>query len=271
MSILLDGQPAEAVPADDRGLLYGESAFETIAFQDGRAPLWDRHIARLGRAAAAIGWDMPDSALLAAECTQALRFFGADRAVVRITLTGGSGGQGYWPPAGAEPRRIIWPRRWPVGINRQRQAGLATIISRYRLGPPGPLSGLKHGNRLLQTLVARECRERGGEEALLLDEHGQLAEAISSNLILVAGRRLLSPARVAVAGVALAWLSEELGGELESGSVPASQLELLSEVLVINSVAGIRPVIAVDQHRFGCGPVGRRLQALWHKELFRCA
>lgn len=271
MNTLIDGHPTDRLPADDRSLMFGESVFETVAFQAGRAPLWDRHLARLAQGAAALGLAMPERLVLERECQHLLETGGASRAVIRITLTGGSGGHGYWPAATSRPRRIVARRNWPTNLEHQAQHGLSVIVSSYEIGLDRPLVGLKHGNRLLQTLAARECLKRGAEEALLLDHNRNLAEAISSNLVLVTGSRLMTPERAEVAGVGLAWLSEVLGEELEVGSLSVDQLETLSEVLMINSIGGIRPVIAVEEKRFACGPVCRRLQSIWHKELFPCA
>lgn len=271
MNTLIDGSPTNDVPADDRGLLFGETVFETMAFCDGRAPLWDLHMARLTRGAQAIGLEMPDSDLLWGDCGRLLRKEKARRAVIRITLTGGSGGQGYWPPTAPGTRRIVQRRAWPATIDLQRRDGLAVVISRFRLGPAAPLSGLKHGNRLLQTMMARECRERAAEEAVLLDDQHQLCEAVSSNLVLVTDAGLMTPARAEVAGVGLSWLREYSGAGLAVGSVGVEQLETLSELLVINSVAGIRPVISVEDKPFPIGPVCRHLQSIWQKELFPCA
>ncbi|MEE4638864.1 MAG: aminotransferase class IV [Wenzhouxiangella sp.] len=270
MSTLIDGQASDHLPANDRGLLFGESVFETIAFHDGRAPLWVRHIERLGKGAATLGLAPPEADLLEQECRCLLSEL-VGQAVIRITLTAGSGGHGYWPAERPTSRRILQRRDWPMHLEQQRLDGVSVIISTHALGGAGPLTGLKHGNRLLQTLAARECLQRGAEEALLLDQQGQLGEAISSNLLLVSGSRIMTPARPDVAGVGLAWLSDRLGDALEIGSVGMDRLATLSEVLVINSVAGIRPVVAVEGQPFPRGPVGRRLQSIWHEELFPCA
>jgi 4-amino-4-deoxychorismate lyase len=271
MNTLIDGQASDCLPADDRGLMFGESVFETIAFHAGRAPLWDRHLARLGRGAAVLGLTVPDDDVLERECRRLLAGHAGARSVIRITLTGGSSSRGYWPAENQACRRILQRRSWPMMLERQRLEGLSVIVSAHALGEPGSLTGLKHGNRLLQTLAARECLQRGAEEALLLDRQGRLGEAISSNLILVSESGMMTPAHPEVAGVGLAWLSDVLGNELEIGSVGIDRLATLSEVLVINSVAGIRPVVAVEEQHFPCGPVGRRLQSIWQEKLFPCA
>lgn len=268
MSMLVDGVFAECIPADDRGLLFGETVFETIAFWHQRVPLWALHMNRLAHGARLLGLDPPDPDLLREECRTLLDALSEDSGILRITLTAGSGGQGYWPASSPRPRRIVQRRDWPGRLEQQRSRGLRTMISRHRLGPPGPMSGLKHGNRLLQTLAARECAEAGLDEALLLGPGGEIAEAISSNLILVGEHSLMTPSGPEVAGVGLEWLRGELGTELVDGSISPAELESLREVLVINSVAGVRAVVSIDGTPFERGPVFRRLLSLWQSKLF---
>lgn len=270
MNTLIDGKTATSIPADDRAVLFGESVFETIAFLGPCAALWDLHMARLARTVESLGWEMPEVSVLASECRQLVAASGSDRSIIRITITGGSGGQGYWPANEVRARRILQCRPWPGFFCDQIRFGLKTVISSFRLAPAGPFSGLKHGNRLLQTQAARECRRRGADEAILLDGQGQLVEALSSNLILVKGSRLLTPANPDVAGVGLAWLRDVLGLDLEVGSVNQSDIKTLSEVLMINSVAGIRPVVSVDDQPYPIGSLARRLQSIWHEKIDLC-
>jgi 4-amino-4-deoxychorismate lyase len=270
MNTLIDGEAMSSVPVDERALLYGESLFETIGFHGDRAPLWDGHMARLKKGAQLFGWEAPDEELLANECARLLSSWAAPKAVIRITLTGGSGGHGYWPPSVQSNRRIVQIRPWPEHIERQQERGLRCIVSPFRLPLQWECSGLKHGSRLLQIRAASHCRSRGADEALLLDQQDCFAEGLSSNLILVVNGQLLTPRQPDVEGVGLAWLKKRLGAELQSGTVAVGNMELLDEVLVINSVGGIRPVIAIDNHPLPCGPVARKLQSIWCKELLLC-
>lgn len=265
MKALIDGRPGALLAADDRGLLYGETVFETLAFNDGRAPLWDRHMARLERGAGLLAMRAPTTELLLEECRQIAPQRGP--AVLRITLTAGSGGRGYWPAECPQPRRIIHARPWPPGLDRQRHEGLRLVTSAHVIRNADFGLGLKHGNRLVQVAAARECTAARGDEALLLDEQGCVVEAISSNVVLVRDGQLLTHPRPAVAGVGLGWLREQPGVNVADGRVPATDLLRCSEILVINSVAGIRPAITLDGQHIGPGPVGRRLQSLWNQHL----
>lgn len=267
MICLVDGRPAGEIPCDDRGFLYGETVFETIAFRDRAAPLWPRHMDRLLRGATALGLECLSPDTLLADCLQLLPNSG--RFILRVSISGGSGGLGYWPAVPATSRRVVIRRDWPVGIEQQRQMGVRLGLSSVSLSTDHPYQGLKHGNRLLQTAAARECQVMGHEEALLLDRTGQVMEAISSNVLLVRGGVLLCHPEPAVAGVGLDWLKEHADRAVEWHEAPLSygSLSECGEVLVINSVAGIRPVIEVAGQCFAIGPVCRRLQSLWNSHL----
>jgi 4-amino-4-deoxychorismate lyase len=270
VDVLVDGQPDDRVPADDRGLLYGDHLFETIAFVGDRAPLWTHHMQRLVDDAARLLIPPPDPALLADECRRITA--GHDRSVVRITITRGSGGRAYEPPEVPVPRRILFRRPWPEHLERQQRDGLAMILAPVRLAAGGELAGIKHGNRLEQVLAASAARRAGADEALLLDHGGRLVEAVSSNIVARVDQRWITPPleRAGVRGVGLRWLSSRDQLDLESAEIDAGQLDRLEALVVINSVAGIRPVIRLDDVSLPVDPEIRRWQRLWNR-LFECA
>jgi 4-amino-4-deoxychorismate lyase len=262
MTTLINGQISDELPARDRGLLFGDGLFETLGFQDGACPLWDRHMARLRRGAQVLGIALPDPALLRAEC-QALANQGRKR-VIRITLTRGSGGRGYWPDETAAPTRIVQSRDWPASP----AAGLKAIISSVRLGLQPILSGLKHCNRLEQILAAQECQAHGADEAVLLDQAGCVAEAISSNLLLrLRGEWIAPTSPSAVAGVGLEWLLETSPLDLRRRAIDVAELDRVDAMLVINSVAGIRPLAELDRRALRIDEDCHRLQHHWNQHL----
>ncbi len=69
--------------------------------------------------------------------------------------------------------------------------GLATM--RWALQPA--LAGIKHLNRLEQVLAAREYRESGLDEAVMLDQRGRVVSVVAGNLFVVRGGELLTPGR----------------------------------------------------------------------------
>ena len=264
--VLINGRVDDRVPADDRGLLYGDCLFETIGFRAGVAPLWSWHWQRLTESSARLGLVVPDEDIALDECRQ---LAGNARCVIRLTLTRGSGGRAYEPPAEPDCRRIVHRRDWPARIGQQRDRGVRVVTSPIHLAGHSLLAGMKHGNRLEQVLAAKDCRERSVEEALMLDVSGNLVEAIASNVIVVIEGRALTP-RVegaGVAGVGLAWLRSQPEVALESATINRHDMNRAEEVMMINSVAGIRPVMAVDDRALDVGKICRTWQRLWTERI----
>ena len=76
-------------------------------------------------------------------------------------------------------------------------------IGALRLAENPLLAGLKHCNRLEQVLARREWTDPGIAEALMFSSSGNLISGSMSNVFLVQGGRLRTPAvdRCGVAGV----------------------------------------------------------------------
>ena len=262
MSTLIDGRPQASLPADDRGFLYGDALFETIAFVSGRAPLWPLHWQRLSSSAARLDLALPDAGTL---FNDACRAAGSDRAVVRITLSRGSGGRAYWPDRGAPTRRVVQSRPWPDSIARQQREGLVVHSAAITLASDSALAGIKHANRLEQVMAAIECQHQGTEEALMFDASGHLAEAVAGNLLLeIDGNAVTPEATAGVSGVGLTWLAGQPEIELRRARLQRQDVARAESIMVINSVSGIRPVRRLDGRSLTISERCRHWQQLWH-------
>ena len=263
---LVNGEPDALVAPTDRGLLYGDGLFETVAFHHGRCRLWSRHMARLAAGCRRLGLPRPDIDLLAAECHELLG--NGDSAVIRIAITRGSGGRAYFPPENPEPTRILIRRALPEHLESQRASGLDMHTSTIRIDR-NALGGLKHMNRLEQVLVAAECADHAAAEALVLDSAGMIVEGLAGNVVVVRGDRLIAPGPhpAAVAGVGLEWLREHPDSALEERPFAAAELAGDDALWVINSVRGPCPVRSLDGRALARdGRIGE-WQQRWHEEV----
>ena len=208
--MLINGHNGDSVAVLDRGLQYGDGVFETIAFIDGNAPLWGRHIARLSAGCEALALPRQDTARLAYEARQLLQTDKAlsGRHVVKIIITRGEHGTGYFPREGSATR-ILYTRDWPQGVRR----GIALHLCQTRLATGSPFAGLKTLNRLEQVVAAAEIREAGFQEGLLCDADGFMVEALMSNLFWLKQGVLYTPVldRCGVSGVMRAEVIEQAG------------------------------------------------------------
>ncbi len=263
---LVDGSPSQSIPTDDRGLLYGDHVFETIAFHHGCAPLWAWHWRRLTKSCTVLGLPEPDESTAHSECVSLCPPQGS--AIVRLTVTRGSGGRAYFPAETPSGRRIMQARAWPGDLERQRNQGLALTVSPVRLATGSVVAGLKHGNRLEQVLAARACAAAGADEALLLDHLGRLVEAIASNVVVeLNGAVLTPPTGRGVDGVGLSWLRAQAAVGIEEAELNLDDIRAASGIMVINSVAGIRPAKSLDGRELNPSARCRIWQQLWNEEL----
>ncbi|MBY5991561.1 aminodeoxychorismate lyase [Ferrimonas balearica] len=249
MKFWLDGEPTEALPADDRGLALGDGHFTTMLVKQGRVVLWSLHQARLAKANARMGLTDPDWALLAQE----IEAVASDQelAVLRLTLTRGSSGRGYQGQWGAQPRRLMTLSEFPHHYRQWQTQGIAAAVAHTRLATGGPLAGLKTLGRLEQVLLKREAEQRGLDELLVCDAQGNLVEATAGNLFLVTEQGVWTPAlnRCGVAGVmrerVMATLTE-MGHPVRETDIPRSTLKQVREAFVTNALMGVVPLSRID-------------------------
>lgn len=245
--ILVDGQPSEYVDARDRGLAYGDGLFETLACVDGRPLAFDAHFARLRRSATWLGLNVPSPALLASEIAQCCD--GRERAVAKIVLTRGSGGRGYRPLADGTTRRIVSTYEWPTLPAAEER--LRAWVCHHRLGHNPLTAGHKHLNRLDQVMASREWPGPHYFEGLMRDQHDDFVEGTRSNLFVVSGKRLLTPALDGggIAGIVRAEVLAQaatIGLVCEETTVNSAHLDRADEVFLTGSVIGVRALGRID-------------------------
>ena len=270
IKVLINGTTIDCVASTDRGLLYGDGLFETIAVVNGSMRHWPRHLSRLQAGCDRLGIPAVDGAMLEGECQSLVG--DADKAVLKVIVTRGSGGRGYRVPDKLVATRIVQLHDWPVFPSTCAERGISVRVCNTRLGHHPALAGIKHLNRLEQVLARQEWSDPDIMEGLLLDSAAYLIEGTMSNIFLVRDGALLTPDlhRCGVAGIMrtqILELADRLPIDVQIGPVEMKHLQEADEVFICNSLIGIWPVIAVDASGYktsdyGKGAVTARLQAL---------
>lgn len=256
--VLVDGTPADGVPADDRGLHYGDGLFETLAAPDGKPELLQLHLDRLERGAAALGFGKLARDAITEDVSSLSNAHGD--CVVKIILTRGSGGRGYRPPVDVTPRRIVSVHDWPRHDPAIASKGARVVTCKTRIPDDPAFAGIKTLNRLHQVIAAREVRDAGADEGMMLDRTGHAVCGTMCNVFVVRNGELLTPdvSRCGVAGVIRDRLLEGaglLGIDTQIVMLDAAGLASADEIFVTNSVVGLWPVGSLDGHPFEVGPV----------------
>ena len=254
------------IQPEDRGLLFGEGAFETLRVYGGRPFRLDAHLERLASALRVMEISVPE---LAERLRQGVDDTLAANALadswVRITIT-----------AGAEdgvPNLIVAAMPLPELPASWYASGVAvaTATSRFVREPGSVLSGLKSTNYLASRLARKEAQARGAHEAIFLNTHGRLAEGASSNIFLVEDGALITPAPgegilTGITRQTVLELAKESGIAATERAVERSELDTADEVFITSSLREVLPVCSVDGHKIagggigmGMGPVTRKL------------
>ncbi|KRP57932.1 aminodeoxychorismate lyase [Pseudomonas trivialis] len=260
----VDGQPADSVPLNDRGLAYGDGLFETVAVKGGRPVLLERHLQRLEEGCRRLAL-AADHHLIRNEIQAYAAALGDG--VLKLILTRGDSLRGYGINPGAPVRRVLQgsaPAAYPPG---HETVGIRLFPCATRLAEQPLLAGLKHLNRLEQVIARAEWQDAEHAEGLMLDMSGRVIEGVFSNLFLVRDGTLLTADlnRCGVAGVMRAEIlarAQALGIPVAVADISLEHLQQADEVFVCNSVYGIWPVRGCAAMSWPVGPLTRKLQGI---------
>ncbi len=258
---LVNGQPNGVDPAD-RGLAYGDGLFETMAASDGRIGRLDLHFDRLEEGCRRLEIPAPSRSLLAHEIDAHCPRRG--RAVVKLIVTRGPGARGYLPPEPVTPTRVLAISQWPAYPDSYYRDGISMRTCQLRLAENPALAGIKHLCRLEQVLAQLELRGYAIQQGLMLDASGCVVGGTSSNVFVVNGGSLSTPAltRCGIKGVmrrSVLDAARTLGLRAEERDILPAELAGADELFVTNALFGIWPVTDLDGRRFAVGSITERL------------
>ena len=255
------------VPVDDHLVHRGDGVFETVLFAGGRVYLMDAHLARLRRSAERIGLPLavPESRI-AEILSQLFRVAGKETALARILAGRGPGGFSVDPAESVSPSLyiVVYPAGEP--FMRKHPEGARVIWS--KIPPkPGALATVKTCNYLPNALMKAEASAAGAHFALGVDEDGYVTESFTENVAGVdaAGRLVNPPTDRHLPGTTLSRviaLAGEAGMQVVTRKLTPSDLEAMSEILVIGTTARVAQVTWLNGRTFSPGPAGRRLGKL---------
>ncbi|MDZ4730496.1 MAG: aminodeoxychorismate lyase [Xanthomonadales bacterium] len=260
LDCLVDGELSRLVSAGNRGLLYGDGVFETIAMLNGVPRFWQLHMDRLTVACERLDIPLVPQQLLLREVQTITA--GRGDCVIKIILTRAESGRGYAAGKARPPTRIISAYTFPDGVQTQAQLGIAATMCNLRLAVQPRLAGIKHLNRLEQVLARSEISQSDVDEGILLDPDDHVVSATSGNIFLVLNGRLLTPRmdRCGVRGVMRAAVLHAFRPLCEQRRIQLDMLPDAQEIFICNAVRGVIPVTRIDHWQYEIGPRTREVQ-----------
>jgi len=255
----------------DHGFLYGDGIYETVRVYNGQVFHWPDHYKRLKASARRIALLCPwSAAYLDRAIRQTVQANHKEEASVRITVARGPGALGLDPRLSPRPTlaMMLHPER---PLEKLQRDGVSIMIPRVRRNHPACLDPQIKSNNSLNTILARmEADKAGAFEAVLLNLDGYLTEGTTTNIFLVKGRKIHTPALSCglLEGVTRAEvirLARRAGFKVTEGRFTPRDLRRADEIFLTSTTLEIAPVVRVlQQWRKHPGPVTRSLQMAWY-------
>jgi branched-chain amino acid aminotransferase len=272
---------APNVALGDRGFQLGDGVFETLRVRRAVAIDLAIHLGRLRDGLAALAIPLPfDDRELAAAIAAVVDADAPDDASVRITVTRGAmASRGTLPAGWREARPTVAIQAWPFAPPPADLVvhGIRAITATGRRDPAAPLASVKTISRADHVHAKLEAERAGADDAITLTLAGEVAEATSANVAIVARDRrvgalqLLTPPLSAgiLDGTTRDWLlgpdgATAVGLAAAEATLRPDDLLRADEALLCSSVAGILPLVSLDGRPIGSGrpgPWARRLRA----------
>ena len=274
MLVFLNGQfvPEQQalIPVNDRGFLYGDGLFETLRVCGGRPFRLAQHLERMTRGADFLKIRPPFTPKELQEfAKQLIEQNKMPEAVLRLTLTRGPGERGYTPQAGNRPTIVMTLHAAPP-LGNPIQWKLVT--SSYRIPAGDPLSSFKTASKLIHVMARREAVEKGGDEALLLNTNGEVAETAGGNLFWICDGQIctVSTSCGALPGITRAVVLEicqSLGLSVNERVIRPGALRSTGGIFITQSVLGIVPVTAFDGEPVARSPLVEQISRAYGEML----
>jgi branched-subunit amino acid aminotransferase/4-amino-4-deoxychorismate lyase len=248
-------------------MLYGRGVFTTLSIQGGNPFLWPKHWQRLVEHAEKLSIDV--TAMTERSVGEAVRKVIAvnqvEKGLARVILLV-RGGNETWinkSPNGRKTDLLIMTSD-PQKVRRE---GLTLAVSPYRINTSSPLLGIKSLNYLDHLLPCEEARARDFDEAVMLNERGEIVSATMANIFWVKDGKVQTPTlgTGAIAGItreAVIDLAAKNFIPVVEGVYEIADLTDAEEIFLTSSSLGIGIVTTFDFRRYSvaAGSVALRLR-----------
>src|SRR5437773_11120627 len=179
----------------DHGLLYGDGVFEGIRFYNGRVFRLEEHIERLWDSARSICLEIP---LSRKEMTEALletiRQNDLREGYIRLVVTRGVGNLGLNPEQCKNPSVIIIVATIALYHEDFYRKGLSIVTVATRRSNPASLNPAVKSLNYLNNVMARiEANLASADEALMLNDAGNVAECTADNIFIITHGQIFTP------------------------------------------------------------------------------
>ena len=278
MDVFLNGsflpEATAVVPLNDRGFLLGDGLFETMRVAGGKPFRFAQHLERLSRGADFLKINPPFTPKeLQKFAAQLIEKNNLPEAVLRLTLTRGTGARGYSPKNCGTPTLAMTLHPLPPK-NPDEPLQWSLLTSSHRIPAGDMLASFKTTSKILNVLARAEAEERGADEALLLNTNGEVAETAGGNVFWIYRDQICTvpTGRGVLPGLTRAVVLEicqSLGLAMNKCVIKPEQLRNAEGIFVTQSALGIIPIASYDGQPVAPSPLVGRISDAYQETLAR--
>ena len=262
------------------GLHYGTGVFEGIRCYDtesGPAIFRHRdHLERLRDSAELYYLPLGYSLDEIGEATHDLiRRNGLNECYIRPLAFRGYGEMGlYAQSSPVDVMVAVWPWAAYLGEEGKRNGVRAKVSSWRRISPSGLIPHAKASGQYLNSVLAKnDAAQSGFDEAILLDEAGNVCEGSGENIFIVRDGKLVTPPHTAsildgISRRSIMQIAGDLGYPVVERDIARAELYLAEEAFLCGTAAELVPLREVDGHVLGDpGEITKMIQAKFEDAL----
>ncbi|MGE0268008.1 MAG: branched-chain-amino-acid transaminase [Candidatus Omnitrophota bacterium] len=266
MKIYLNGKFVEksqaVVSVFDHGFLYGDGAFEGIRSYNSLVFRLDEHVDRLYETLHTLMIDPQMSKKqLSAAIVDTLKTNKLTDAYIRVIVSRGEGDLGLDPKkCFNKPSVIIITDKITLYPKELYNKGMEIItVPTIRNHPDALNPQLKSMNYLNNILAKIEAGNAGYNEAIMMDQHGYVAECTGDNIFLIKKGKLLTPIQGNLRGITrqvVFDIAAKMKIETKECFLTRHEVYTADECFLTGTAAEIIPVVKVDGRVIGTGKPG---------------
>ncbi len=271
----------EFVPWEDakvhvltHGLHYGTGVFEGVRCYDTEiGPAVFRHadhLDRLFKSSELYYMPVPfEREALRTATLELVARNGFRSCYIRPLIMRGYGTMGLFPlDAPVDVTIAAWEWGAYLGEDGKRTGIRAKVSSWRRISPDSLIPHAKATGQYLNSVLAKvESHKAGYEEAILLDDRGNVCEGSGENIFVVRDGAVFTPPQTAsildgISRKSIIQIMRDMGIDVVERDVARAELYLADELFVCGTAAELTPLREVDDHTIGAGVPGELTRAV---------
>jgi len=247
------------ISVQNRGLLYGDSVFETIRAINGKIIFWEDHYFRLMASMRIMRMEIPvnfSPEFLEKEIQNLIRENHLESSPARIRFTVYRKQGGYYSPETLNIEYVILAEKLSDPFYLLNEDLYEVELFKDHYINSGLLSTIKSNNRAVNVLGSIYARENAYQNCLILNENKTVVEALNGNIFLVKENKIKTPplSEGALNGIVRKQILEIIKTipdlEIEEVAISPFELQKADELFITNVIVGIQPITKYRKKEF---------------------